>query len=303
MKKILIGLLTLSMLCLLGCQSTKALETYERAAEKTRMIKKGEMSLESTIVLPENMAVEPILFNLEGAYRENYDSGIYTGHFEIGGLGQDFTFYQISPEHQYLYLQLMGKYINLSQLNDKASEAPLQEEALKNVQEDVFRTFFSKVSTIWQDLLVEENVMRGEKVLIDNEDGDVKATKYTINLTEAQRLALTEAIKAYYKQEQETFEPEFAARFHMTREAWREKVDEAMKEWLLKDFSVTAYVDYDDYIIDEMVNMTVLTEESYLEMTFSKSQYHINQEVELAFPEIEDDQWLDFETLNQGGLK
>jgi len=49
--------------------------------------------------------------------------------------------------------------------------------------------------------------------------------------------------------------------------------------------------------------MTVLTEESYFEMTFSKSQYHINQEVELAFPEIEDDQWLDFETLNQGGLK
>lgn len=300
MKKVsIVGILMLSLLWLSACESTTALMAYEKASEKTQAIEKGSTHISSLIELPKDQSEEPITFSLEGDYRDFHEKGIYKGHFEIGGLGQDFTFYQVSPETQYLHLDLIGKYINLSKAQDKG----LKVDKERMAQEDVFVTFVTKVQGIWHALLAEENVMRGEKVLIENPDGDVKATKYTINLSEAQRLEVIQKIVSYYKQEREMFEPAFAERFQMTRDDWREMANKVMTEWTLSTFSVKAYVDYDDYIISEAINMTFSTEEGDLAMTLKTSNYHINQEVDLVYPEISDDQWMDVETLDQEALQ
>src|SRR5690606_12519226 len=94
----------------------------------------------------------------------------------FGDLGYDFRFYSLDDKY---YLEPMFMNLNDKKFIEINEKDVVPEE---DIPEDLLKEFADK----WNELLMEENVAKGEKVLVTTDDGEVKSREFTIDLKDEQ---------------------------------------------------------------------------------------------------------------------
>ena len=283
-KKIILWILC--AFALSGCQSVSALDAYQAASEKTDQIQMGKNKMEGTVLIESGEIQKDLSFDLRGTFDHTKSQLIYDGTIESEDMGEDFTFYQEDDEKRYLYIPMLGKYILLTNVNAE----------VKDVQLGDLTQSFEEVGAYIQSILKDENVFKGERVLISNEDGDVKATKYTIKLSPQQLQGITDILYKTYDENQAAINE------------WLMSVSQISEENILSfmqsnlqidSFEMTAFVDFDQYVISEDFAVGIASEHQKILLNYHLERWSNDGEVNLSFPAFTDAEIM---TLEEGGL-
>ncbi len=301
MKKVIAILLTVVLVLSLAACNTDNLAEYKKASEKTEQKTSGQMSGEFSLVMnfeTEGMTAEEIknlnyFKNMAGSFSAVYDKeaekGIYRNYISLGGLGFDFDMYMNGKE-MFIKLPVVGKYIRLDEMNkvksskDNYNKEIMSEESLKAINEK------------WIGLMKEEDVFKGEDIILTTPDGEVKTTEYTITLSNEQikTLALEsieiaskdECLRKFYDEYIENAN-EYIRSFDETIEYIKDNID----DYDIKNFKYTALVDIDGYIVNENIEISTAVADDGLMLTgidynFDIKIWDINKDQSFDFPEL-----------------
>jgi hypothetical protein len=273
--KTIIALSLIFLLVLSGC-SKNPLKTYNSAVEKTENITRGKFSVTVNV---EN------IFNKEGLddetlktlrYLEKIETSMFSSfdknesrskndiYLKIGNLGFDSKVYSIEDE-AYIQIPALNKYIKLNLADIKFEE--LEKE--QGINTDSIEGLMKRISKEWTDLLETDNVVKGERTIMQTEDGDVKVTKFSVSPTEDQLRLFLKKVIAIFRSEKEGLQ-QFVELFRLDNNYNIEKTEnneEMNFEILIKaieneleemekiTFSSVAYIDIDGYIVKETIEI------------------------------------------------
>ncbi|HWR60534.1 MAG TPA: hypothetical protein VN580_02925, partial [Clostridia bacterium] len=293
---------------LTGCVPD-SLGDYKKAAEKTDRIKKGHTSGEfvtemvfNTGGMTEEQIKELNYFkNMKGSFDVVYDDeagkGIFRNYLNLGGLGFDFELF-IDGKEAFMKLPVIGKYMRLAEL-----QAPVQQgEELELVSADTLEAISEK----WLGMLKKEDIFQGKNIVLTTPDGEVKTREYTIRLKDEQIKSLAVyALDMLSGDEKlkEKFEEYFKKNVERLKDCSVEKLLSDMKEnialYTVEDFSYTAYVDIDGYIVNEMIRLSLKTGSDEpaavtgVNYSLDIKNWDINREQQFEFPELTESNTLD----------
>ena len=296
-NKQLILMLSIFILLLTGCMQGEDYEAYIAAVDKTEAVKSGiartEVLVESTFnqealrAYPADQinVFEKYLFTMEERFNHSSDQSILEIFYYNNALGTDLYLYQVGKDQMYLKLP----FINA--LYDVNAQVDLPTGNIGG--------FTKVVGEEWQRMLKSENIFMGEKTLIKNIDGEIKATKFTVKPTALQldlfmkqlRLALIR-----HKTELVTLYQEMELGQDMTEEVFETVVNGLMDAITISGYEETAFVDVDGYVIEEKVVID-LTYASNAEVNIFFETQRIT--IMKTLWEIERKQPLDFSALDQ----
>lgn len=295
MKKWIIGLLIISLIGLVGCQAETDLKAYRTAVEKTENTAMGKS--ESRLIIENEFDLEGIDSQTRKALaafeRMEWDTYLrYDGtrvqndfYLNFGGIGFDAAYYK-DGDLEFMKLPLVNKYMKL---NDMEMEEAWNPELM---------AIFDPLGEEWMRILLEENVFQGKRHVLSTEDGDIKVTRFTIELTEAQIQQLVEeTAKILEENEIELigsgiFGDLDEAEGHDLLLNFVEQVRSAQFE----TFLYTADIDIDGYLIQDAFHGAIQYGEGN-EMTTSvvvKTLYWgFHNEPEFSIPTPTDQEWVD----------
>lgn len=296
MKRYLLMLCSV-ILILTGCMQGEDYDAYMAAVDKTDAVNSGrartEILVESTFnqAFVNEFASEDIktfehyLFTLEERFNRDANQSILEIFYYNNTLGTDLYLYQVGPEQVYLKLPFMNALYDV------------------NTQMDVpmgdIGGFTKTIGTAWQRMLKAENIFMGEKTLIKNKDGEIKATKFTVKPTALQLDVFMTQLRAalmLHKTELVAMFEEMTESDEMTEETYETVVNTMMDSITITGYEETAYVDVDGYVIEEKVVVDL----SFASNTEVKNIFE-TQRVTMSTTlwEIERKQTLDFSALDQ----
>ena len=292
---------------LMGCMNEADYESYMTAVEKTDGIQKGvsevNVKVESTVNLdlmnqltPEEKKTFEQLENVAADFIRRYDNTKKQSMVDLfimyNQLGTDIKLYQPSDSELYMKLPFLEGVFDMK-------------DTMSYEQNDASRitNFTQEVASDWKAMLNVENIFVGEKTIIENEDGEVKSTKFTVKPTTAQLDAFMRNLRTaiienkddilVYLQEMQIVESDDEL---LDPDAFVRLVNELFDAITITRYEETAYVDLDGYIIDEKVIIELRYESSdavnFIFNTQSIVIHHKNWD-------IEKDQQFDFEFLEQ----
>jgi len=317
MKKLLIALSAIMLVIsfsLAGC-IPDSLGEYKKAAEKTEQIKRGrttgefltEMTFNTEGMTEEQIKELNYFRNMKGSFDVVYDDeakkGIFRNYLNLGGLGFDFDMF-FNGEEAYMKLPVIGKYIRLNELG-----TPVQKGGK---QELVSAGTFEAISEKWLGMLRKEDVFQGKNIVLTTPDGEVKTTEYTIKLRDDQIKDLAAySLELFSKDEKlkENFDELIRKNSEYMKDSSFEKLLSDMKESLdsytVEDFSYTAYVDIDGYIVNEMIKVAVKingdeeTKVTGVKYSLDIKNWDINREQQFAFPQLNESNTLDKDAMDE----
>lgn len=303
-KTILILIIFTLIISTIGCTQSD-LENYKAAMDKTYNMSKGSSIMEiesSTKYNTEGLNEELIKMlskfeNTKITVKSYFDNDIKRskdeGYLVIGELGYDFNIYSVDEKYyiETLFLDLKDK---------KYIELDIEEMVIGGEKsEDLFKAFATK----WSEIINEENVMKGEKVLITTDDGEVKSREFTIDLKDEQlKELLVYFIEEIEKNDEYMDFIEEGIYFtneeeKLTEVEQKEKYKVVFTE--LKNFIINAknmklyykaYIDIDGYVVQEDINFSFENE------TVGSGEFEsIKFEMVNQYTNIEKEQNLDFE--------
>ena len=274
MKRIILILMVYILtISTLGCKQSN-LENYKAAMDKTDNMSKGLVMMEintKTRYNTEGIEAEVLktLKNFESTkitLKSSFDKEIQRakdeGYVVFGELGYDFNIYNIEDKYyvEPLFFNLKDKkYIELTQEDILPTE---------EMPEDLFKEFADK----WAEIINEENVIKGKKILITTDDGEVKSREFTIDLKDEQlkelllffidTLAENDEYKnilermVYFSEEEELTEIQ---KDEVYAELFRN-----LKEYLINTKGLTlfykAYIDIDGYVVKEDIKFRFINQ-------------------------------------------
>lgn len=275
-KSIAIFIFSFIFLALTGCLGDADYENYMKALEKTDNIGKASSSVNVTVDQIIGEKSNSMKFDMNGYLNEEEDQGIFDIYFYYDDLGTDLSYYRKSENEQYVKLPFEKGYIDVA---SKSEEMPGLD----------FKDLSKDISEAWHKMLEEENVFVGEKVTIENEDGEVKARKFTIKPSLEQIDTITDIVKKdILEKEDEIYDfiLEFNEKVDFSKEEFKENFEKDLSSMKIVSYEETSYVDSDGYIIDEEINMKVITEGFESKINVKTKLWNIERDVELKFPEI-----------------
>lgn len=306
-RVILIMIILLLMMTIMGCTQND-LEDYKSAMNKTENMERGKVEVDIKCITnynteeldDETLAIldkfDEFSFTTIGRFDKKQKKSIDESYVVLGDLGYDFNVYGIDDKH---YLELL--FVNI---NDKkfieVSENEVEFE--EDIPEDVFKAFAEK----WNEILMEENVSKGEKALITTDDGEVKSREFTIDLKDEQLKELLSYFIDLIK-DNEDFKKFFENMVYYSNE--EELTDEqkieiyneiisAINELLLNTNELSlfykAYIDIDGYVVKEDIRFNLRNKE-----VKSGELEAIDFEIINKYTNIEEEQELDFELPTQ----
>ena len=303
-KVILILIISTLIISTIGCTQSD-LENYKAAMDKTDSMSKGSsiMEIESrtkynTEGLNEEFTKMLSKFeNTKITVKSYFDNDIKKskdeGYLVIGGLGYDLNIYSVDEKYyvEPLFLDLKDKkYIELD-LEEMVTEG--------EKSEDLFKAFAIK----WSEIIKEDNVMKGKKVLISTDDGEVKSREFTIDLKDEQ---LKELLLYFIEEVEKNDEyMDFIEEgMYFTNEEEKLTEDEQKEKYKvifteLKNFIINAknmklyykaYIDIDGYVVQEDIKFSFENE------TVGSGEFEsIKFEMVNQYTNIEKEQSIDFE--------
>lgn len=250
MKKWILGLLILTIWMITGCQAETDLETYLLAVEKTEYAVQGKS--ESRMIIENEFDIEGIddqtrkslaaFERMEWNTYLRFDETRLQNDFymNFGGIGFDASYYK-DGDLEFMKLPLVNKYMKL---DASGMESAWDPELL---------AIFEPVGEEWMRMLTEENVFQGKRHVLTTEDGDVKVTRFTIELTEGQISQMVEvAARVLEENEKQILESgilgqETDEEGHELLTAFAKQVRFAQFD----EFVYTADIDIDGYLIQD----------------------------------------------------
>ena len=305
---ILLGILSMALLT--GCMGGEDYASYLDAVDKTEGIQSGVDKVEVVVQSTFNEALLQkvdkeeanafrqlglIKVTLEDRFNKVENQSIYDVFYFSNTLGMDFKVFMKGQAEVYIKLPFMSDIYAVGKAFKGFSEQP------ENIS-----SFFKGVGLNWSSMLKAENIFIGEKSIITNDDGEVKATKFSVKPTTAQLdsflrqlreeiLANKESLLIYLKDMQfsEGENP-------MTESDFETIVQAIFNSLTITRYEETAYVDLDGYIIDEMVTIELKYETSE---TFSNLFDTQTISIHTTRWDIERIQELDFSILEEAQIK
>lgn len=304
MKKYLMLLLILVLsLSLVACSGSD-LENYRLAMEKTDNLTKASESMEikveagyNTHGLDEDLlrvleSFQNMTFTLKGGFDKAQNKSMKSGYLNFGDFGYDFNVYEIEDKTyiEPFFLNLKDhRYIEVSM------------EDFEKPEDNLSMGMLEKISDKWNEIINEENVIKGEKVLITTDDGEVKSSEFTINLNDEQLkeflLYVIELVEendeylnimgqtTYIKDEVELTEKE--------KEEIYKEAFEGLKDFLRTSENLNlfykAYIDVDNYVVQEDVRFSMDNDNPSpgelinFEFTMTNKYWNIDKDQELDF--------------------
>lgn len=306
MKKYLMLLLILILsLGLVAC-SGSALEHYRLAMEKTDNMSKASESLEikveaeyNTQGLDEDLlkiieSFQNITFTLKGGFDNELNKSKNSGYLNFGDFGYDFNVYGVEDKTymEPFFLNLKDhRYIEISMENFEKPE------------DDLPMGMLEKISDKWDKIINEENVIKGEKVLVTTDDGEVKSSEFTINLNDEQLKEFLLYVIELFEENEEylnimgktTYIKEEVELSEKEKEEIYKEAFEALKEFLRNSENLNlfykAYIDVDNYVVQEDVRFSMDNNNDdaksgeliSLEFTMTNKYWNIEKDQELDF--------------------
>lgn len=323
MKRFIAIIISLTLLIsITGC-SADALKVYRDAQKKTSEIKQGHLIYE---VIAESK------YNTEGLDEEEIKQLNYFGkveskmdivfkedgenteiisrnYFNLGGLGFDSAFYK-DNEKMYIKTPILGKYVVLSNSIEGINESK-DYNVENNNEKEFMEKIFTTIGEKWVQVLKEKDVVSGKKTLLSTEDGEVKATEFSITPSEGQIKELLKEVFTLLSTNEEFMKA--AALGFKTDEEYELETEKILEELQNKimdisiyDFKYTGYIDIDGYITQEDISFKVSNENakpkeiSESNVNIHKKTLSIEKEQVFDFPQLNEENTLELENLNQG---
>lgn len=179
--KQLLGIIMLMAVMVLTACSGKAYEEYGKAMERNEQVERGKMSVNVEVKSDFTQkgaqsdeavkAMESLQVDNQIAYEADQVRSLT--HVKMGEVGYDMEYYGLQGEN-YLYMPLLGKYIHLEG-EAMLGQSPMTYELISEIQ--------SQWVGIFKKHLDIENTLKGKGLILETEEGQIKATEYTVNLS------------------------------------------------------------------------------------------------------------------------
>lgn len=306
MKKlsIMIVLVMITTFVMTGC-SEKAYKDYIDAVAKTGQEKTGRSSLHvSTKVMYDKskLSVEEISqisryndLRLDMSFQYDMTDkpliavDVYTN---TGGAGMDFNYYK-NGDLEFIRLPIIKKYVVL--------ESP----------KDVPQTnIFSDISKIWLDIIVEDDVAKGENTIVDSEEGQVKAKVVTVTLADDHLKTLGKAVL------ERLLEEGFIESIMQTSNGDSEEsikniknnIKKTMESMVVTSMTLKAYIDFDGYLIREDMIVGLDMSDTLgsifesVEVIIRKENWDLGKKQEIVIPEVGEDEQIKMKDLDVNNM-
>lgn len=276
------------LLFISGCGSP--LDTFQEALEKTNNLEKGksEVSIELNVDGPlegeefESLFLEKLTIKHEfDKTKEKSKSSIYT---MINNVGIDLTVYE-DGENTIVTSPLLPKLVlldakNIENMSVNDDTFPPQMIIASNTEE--------AISTVWYNLLTNENVSKLGNVIVTTPDGDVKGKEFEIHLTKEQlQPALMETVSLYLN------DPNVSKMLKENDQDLKlieEKMIDFIQSSEVGPVSYYAYIDRDSYIIDETFSTSIhVNNETNIKLDFQIQRWDLGNEVDIEVPTLTED--------------
>lgn len=310
MKKIII--LLFATLLLIGCE-IDALNYYKDAVVKTESLVDGQSQLAMTLnfdfvdASSEQEIFKEITFTHQRKFGDKQEvSRQYLG---TSAFGIDTVYYE-NQEEAYIRLPFLGKYLSLndidmSQYGDALyEEPPISQETIEIIKDK------------WMMLVKEDDVVNLGDEVIDTPEGEVKVKKFVVTFSHEQVTTFLREVIDVVSQdpvflERITEYPTFVyedetlvvSDYDITSEEVIKGFDWLLESLIIEDFSMTAYVDIDLYMIQQTYDIKIAFSEKLSEvingLTFNATYelFDLNQQQAFDFPMIESTDWITVDEL------
>lgn len=289
---------------LIGCSDGETYQSYKEASIRTGEIKRGAQTItikaeqEPQAASQSNSAdnwinaLETVKLRLSGHFDKKADQAIYNLYYYYDDLGTDFQYYRQSREMQYIKLAIFPEYLKL----DGESSGEVDEG-------EIIAEILDSTSEKWHQIIRAENVFVGEKVTIKNQDGDVKATKYTVKPTANQLEDIKKEVEEQIGSKREVLKIAIekvlknAEVQGVNSDEILNVMEKMMAQMQITQYEEVAYVDLDGYIVEK--NILIGIEYEGDDMPFKAQEININ----LKNWEIEKKQFFDFPKIDETNSK
>lgn len=240
-KKFTISILTLLfIITFTGC-SENVYEDYLSSIEKTNSIKQArqEMKIDMTLDFDTTGLSEKEVegfelasdFQFLGSLKYNTDQNIFENniYLKMGSIGFDVDVFGQDDE-------ILVKLVNLGKYFKIDTKNPDESLGQFNISDDTMR----RLNTLWQTYINENNIFKGENILIDTPSGVVKSKKYSIELDDNANQFIQDAISIIHEDQSITWFQNEDFSFDMSK---------ATIDYFISE----SYVDKDGYIVKEQI--------------------------------------------------
>jgi hypothetical protein len=184
MRKILMAFMVISLLIICAGCGASPYEAYVAAVEKTDEIDKTAYEAEITSkadIDTEGLSTREkrqynffknLRVNIEGKRDREAGQIEQVIRYNLNGIGFDITYYQ-DRESRLLKMPFLDKYILIEQ-----TEGLIDEETYLVPDQETI----DKWEVLWLDIIEEDKVFKAEKDLVETPEGEVKATKYIVEI-------------------------------------------------------------------------------------------------------------------------
>jgi hypothetical protein len=241
---------------------------------------------------------------VEGSFSAISDNeegkGIYRNYLNLGGIGFDFDMF-INGAEAFAKLPVIGKYMKLDSLQQGAVDIKEDGDA-----ELVSRETLEGINGIWLGMLRKDDIFKGKNIVLTTPDGEVKTTEYTIKLNDEQIKALAAgSIGLLLKDNtlKENYEKLVAKNVEPLKDKTFEELlldmSEKLDTYRIENFTYTAYVDIDGYIVNEKLEFSIKVdnagEDAVTGVAYKLDikNWDINKEQKFDFPVLTEENTLD----------
>ena len=303
-----------------GCLAGEDYKDYMSAVEKTNTMTQGaskiEIELENTFNASflESLSDEDrdeidkmdhLQASVVSRFNNNQNQGIYEAYVFTGKLGMDFKVYRKSNEAIFLKMPFSASLYAVD--TTKNSESDLENPVAS-------QDYFKSIGRDWNLLLKEDNIFAGEKTVITNGDGEVKATKFSIKPTTEQLSLFLSDLRASLIENKEmmtAYIKTMNPNAEMSEADYEKMVNVILNAMKIEKYEEVAFVDLDGYIIEENVNIVISfnpTEEGEIalskqKISYKKKYWDIEKEQQLSFKELDNYEILPIENLEDWSVE
>ncbi len=319
-KKSLIcfGIMLIIMILTVGCKKNDLLD-YKNSKEKTSDIKSGKVAYEFEVVIENKLEglsqkqindldyFKNIVSKANTVFDDNENKFISRNYYNFGGMGFDVDIYG-KDEEFFIKIPVIGKYIKLdSEKTNKQQNT--DQETENNIMSD---KTLKKINKNWRELLTDEDVFGGKDSVLSTSDGEVKATKYTISLTDKQiKKFISESIDTFAQDQKLRQQMKKHIKFSDDKKSVK-NLDKIFKEFknLIKkgkveEFNYVGYSDLDNYLIKESINISMSFNAvgpgdlKCIDYSIDIDRWDIGEKQEFDYPIIEDKDIISQDNANE----
>jgi len=304
-----------------GCSQKSDYQIFKEALERTEAVEKGKAQLELDMKIEFNKEglsedetefmefLEEFKLSLKDEFNREKKESLKKIFIQTKDMGFDAKVY-IKDKTMYIITPIIPKILVVedNRLAESNSKKTFKEGTVYQYFPKLSENSIKQLKKLWNDLYNEENVSSLKNIVLDTPEGKAKARKFEIKLKDEQlKPAIKKVMEIILMDEQfrkglaEVMESSGAVSVEEILQHNMKAIDQAT----INNFNQHAYIDRDNYVIEETVNMDMTfpfskpgTPRNYhFEMKIKR--WDLNKEPEIYFPEVTQENSINLEELKK----